>query len=109
MGCNSVNGSCDDINTILCFIPFFESMISNLVIICYGLIWWSICLFSIYICNVFNLMIIVLHMGEKFSFCVFWVVVIYRVVFCQDVKCTPPICVLLCWLSVYAANDTFSF
>ena len=68
----------------LFFAPFFES-----VTICYGLIWWSICLFSIYICNVFNLMIIVLYIDEKFSFCVFWVVVIYRVVFCQDVKCTP--------------------
>ena len=38
-------------------------------------------------------------MSVKFSFCVFWVVVIYRVVFCQDVKC-PPMWLLLCWLSV---------
>ena len=34
-------------------------------------------------------MIVVLCKGEKFSFCVFWVVVICRVVFCQDVKYTP--------------------
>ena len=65
--------------------------------------------FSICICNVFNLMIIVLYIGEKFSFCVFLVVVIYRVVFCHDVKHTPYIWILLCWLSVYAANDIFSF
>ena len=42
------------------------------------------------------------YIGEKFSFCIFWVVVIYRVVFCQDVKCTPSIWLLLCWLSVCA-------
>ena len=90
--------------TFLFFTPFFKS-----VTICYGLIWWSMCLFSICACNVFNLTIIVLCIGEKFSFCVFWVAVIYRVVFCQDVKYTPSMWLLLCWLSACTANDRFSF
>ena len=34
-------------------------------------------------------MIFVLPISEKFSFCIFLVVVICRVVFCQDVKYTP--------------------
>ena len=34
-------------------------------------------------------MIIVFCIGENFSFCVFWAIVVYRVVFCQDIKCTP--------------------
>ena len=34
---------------------------------------WIYVYFSICACNVFNLMIIVLYIGEKFSFCVFWV------------------------------------
>ena len=93
MICNSVNGSCDDMNTILCFAPFFKSVISN-YLLRFDLVVYMY--FSIYICNVFNLTIIVLYISEKFSFCVFWVVVIYMVVFCQDVKCTTPIWVLLC-------------
>ena len=104
MVCNSVNGNCEDMNTILCFTPFFES-----VTICYGLIWWSICIFSICVCNVFNLTIIVLCIGEKFSFCVFWVVVIYRMVFCQDVKCPPMYGYFSVGYWIYAANDYSRF
>ena len=52
-----------------------------------------------------NLTIIVLYMGEKFSFCVFLIVVIYRVVFCQDVKCPPMYGYLSVGYWIYAAND----
>ena len=47
---------------------------------------------------------------KSFHFVYFWVVMIYRVVFCQDVKYSPPIWVLLCcWvfmmLMIYSLFD----
>ena len=89
-------------NLSACLIISFCVLLLSLKVWQFVTVWFDglYVYFSIYICNVFNLTIVVLGMGEKFSFCVFWVVVIYRVVFCQYVKYTPYIWVLLCLLSV---------
>ena len=50
-------------------------------------------------------MIFVFYIGEKFSFCVFLVVAIYMVVFCQDVKCPPMYGYFSVGYWIYDAND----
>ena len=88
---------------------FYSFLKVWLVIICYGLDWCLYVYFSICICKVFNLTIFIFYIGEKFSFCVFWALVIYRVGVLSGCKICPIYGYFSVSYLIDADNDIFSF
>lgn len=87
-------------NLSSCLITSFYFLLLSLKVWQFVTVWFGglYVYFSVYICNVFNLTIIVLCGCKNFSFCVFWGSSgIYGGVLSRC-KVYPSIWVLLCWL-----------